>query len=86
MGDWVIPAICAVIMLTLIIIHAIMRSKHPVRSAVLSLIPGIIALICVNVTAFYTNVTLPVSPLSLSVSAVLGIPGVTCLLIIQRIL
>ncbi len=86
MENWVIPAICAAVMLTLIIIHLIMRSKHPIRSSLLSLLPGIAALICVNLISGYTNVTIPVSPLSLSVSAVLGIPGVTCLLIIQRIL
>ena len=81
-----IPAICAAVMLTLIIIHLIMRSKHPIRSSILSLIPGIVALMCVNLISGYTNVAIPVSPLSLSISAVLGIPGVTCLLIIQRVL
>ncbi|MBR2177468.1 MAG: pro-sigmaK processing inhibitor BofA family protein [Clostridia bacterium] len=86
MEDWVIPAIGAVIFLTLVIVHAIMRSNHPVRSAVLSLIPGIAALICVNLASGLTAVAIPVSPLTLSTSAVLGIPGVTCLLILQRIL
>ncbi len=86
MENLIIPAICAAVMLTLIIIHLIMHSKHPVRSSLLSLLPGIAALLCVNLISGYTNVTVPVSPLSLSVSAVLGIPGVTCLLIIQRIL
>ncbi len=86
MENMIIPAICAAVMLTLIIIHLIMHSKHPIRSSLLSLLPGIAALLCVNLISGYTNVTIPVSPLSLSVSAVLGIPGVTCLLIIQRIL
>ncbi len=86
MEKWIIPAICAAVMLTLIIIHLIMRSKHPIRSSILSLIPGIVALMCVNLISGYTNVAIPVSPLSLSISAVLGIPGVTCLLIIQRVL
>ncbi len=86
MDTKIVIAICAVVMLTLIIIHAIMRSQHPVRSAFFSLIPGVIALMCVNLTSIWTNVTIPVSPLSLSISAVLGIPGVTALLIIRNIL
>lgn len=86
MENWIIPAICVAVMLTLVIIHLIMHSKHPIRSTLLSLLPGIASLICVNLLSGYTNVAIPVSPLSLSISAVLGIPGVTCLLIIQRIL
>ena len=79
-------AIIAMIIITLVIIHCIMHSKHPVRSAFLSLIPGIIALLCVNLSSSLTGVFIPVSPMNLSVSAVLGIPGVTTLLILQRIL
>ena len=86
METWLIITICGIILITLTVVHIIMRSTHPVRSAVLSLIPGIAALICVNLSSAFTNVSLPVSPMSLSVSAVLGIPGVTALLIIQKIL
>ncbi len=86
MENWVVPVICVSVMLVLIIIQLIMRSKHPIRSAFLSLLPGIIALACVNLTAAFTSVTVPVSPLTLAVSAVLGIPGVIGLLVIQRIL
>ncbi len=86
MENWIIFAICAAVMLTLIIIHIIMRSAHPIRSSLLSLLPGLAALICVDLVSSYTNVMIPISPLSLSISSVLGIPGVTSLLIIQRIL
>ncbi len=79
-------AIIVAIILTLIIIHCIMRSKHPVRSAFISLTPGLIALVCVNLSSSFTGVFIPVSPMNLSVSAVLGIPGVTALLLLQRIL
>lgn len=81
-----IYVISGAVLLILIIIHVLMHSKHPVRSALFSLLPGVIALMCVNLTAFWTNVSVPVSPLSLSISAVLGIPGVTALLVIRNIL
>ncbi len=85
MSWWVIAIICAVF-ITLVIIQKIMKSKHPIRSAVLSMLCGIVALIAVNLCSFFTNVSIPVSPMTLSISAVLGIPGVTCLLLLQRIL
>lgn len=78
--------IAAVIILTLIIVHCIMHSKHPVRSAFISLTPGLIAMLCINLSYTFTGVSIPVSPMNLSVSAVLGIPGVTALLLLQRIL
>lgn len=86
MDSRLIPAACLTVFLTLVIVHVIMHSHRPIRAAVLSLLPGIIALICVDVFSGMTGVFIPVSPLTLAVSSVLGIPGVTCLLIITRIL
>lgn len=63
-----------------------MNSEHPVRTAVISMMWGIIALVAVNLCSSFTGVSIPVSPMTLSFSAVLGIPGVTCLLLMQRIL
>lgn len=86
MENYIVPCVCAGIIIVLIVIQLIMRSRHPVRSAFFGLLPGLIALLFVNLLQGYTSVSIPVSPLSLTVSAVLGIPGVTALLIIQRLL
>ncbi len=86
MEYYIMPCICVGVILFLIIIQVIMHSEHPVRSAFFSLIPGLTAMLCINLLSGYTSVAIPVSPMSLAVSAVLGIPGVTALLIIQRIL
>lgn len=83
---WIIAIICVSVFLVLVIIQKIMKSIHPVRSAILSMLWGIVALIAVNICSFFTGVSIPVSPMTLSASAVLGIPGVTCLLLLQRIL
>ncbi len=86
MENYLIP-LCAVgIFILLIVIQVIMGSEHPFRSAVFSLMAGPAVLLCINLLQSYTSVSMPVSPLSLSVAAVLGIPGVTAMLIIQRIL
>lgn len=86
MSWWMIAIICTGIFLVLVIIQKIMKSAHPIRSAILSMLWGIIALVAVNICSSFTSVSIPVSPMTLSVSAVLGIPGVTCLLLLQRIL
>ena len=85
MDNRLIPAICLTVFLTLIIVQVIMRSERPVRSAVFSLFPGPLAMLCLNLLSGITSVSVPVSPLALSVAAVLGIPGVTCLLVLCRI-
>ncbi len=86
MPIYILPCICVGVFITLIIIQVIMHSEHPVRAAVLSLLPGPAAMLCINLLSAYTSVSVPVSPLSLAVSAVLGIPGLTMLLIVCRIL
>ncbi len=86
MDYYILPCVCVGVILFLIIIQVIMHSEHPVRSAFFSLLPGLAALLCINLLSTYTAVSVPVSPMSLAVSSVLGIPGVTALLIIQRIL
>ena len=47
---------------------------------------GLAALIMVNLTTQYSGVSLPVSSLSIGTSAVLGIPGVILLVILENVL
>ncbi len=86
MSGWETAGICAGVVLVMAIIRKIEGAKAPLRATVLSMLAGVLSLIAVNVCSGYTNVSIPVSVLSLSVSAVLGIPGVTMLLILQMIL
>ena len=44
---------------------------------------GIVAMLAVNLTSSFTGVVLPVSLLSVGVSAGLGVPGVTLLLFLN---
>ncbi len=63
-----------------IIIHKISKNKRPVRRAFLSMFSGAVALILVNITSVFTGVYIPLSLLSITVSLVGGIPGVTTIL------
>jgi pro-sigmaK processing inhibitor BofA len=82
---WLLLCICGVFLL-LVIIQVIMKSKRPVRSAIGGVLTGFLALAVVDLTGIFTGVTIPVSPLTLGVSGVAGIPGVTLLLLLNLIL
>lgn len=85
MPQWVIGVAAAGVFLLLVIIQMIVHAKKPVRKAVGGMVTGILALAAVNLTGLFTGVTLPVSFLTLGVSAVAGIPGVTMLLVLKMI-
>lgn len=75
----------AFILIINIIIQAIARVRHPVRKSIFSMLIGILALAGVNITSVFTGVTVPVSLLSLGVSAAGGIPGVTMLVLMNTL-
>ena len=63
----------------------IAKSKKPVRKTVISICVGLCALLAVNLSGYFTGVRLPLNPLSIGVSAVGGIPGVTTMLLLNLI-
>lgn len=86
MPEWSIWLILAGIFFMLVLIQILVRSKRPVRKALSGILTGVFSLFAVNLLGTFTNVTLPISLLSLGVSAVAGIPGVTMLLILRMII
>ncbi len=83
MSVWQTVMVIGMIGLVFIMIHKLMGHHHPVRGAVLSMLCGILTLAVVNLCFCFTGVDLPVSRLSLAIAAVLGIPGVTAMLLLQ---
>lgn len=83
MPAWGIMAIGGGIFLVMVLLLKLQKSKKPVSMAILHIALGITAMLCVNIFSGITNTSIPVSPLSLSVSGVLGVPGVTTMLLIQ---
>lgn len=86
MPQWVIWLIAGVVFLFLVIVQVIVQAKKPVRKAIGGILTGIIALIAVNISGFFTGVTLPVSLMTVGVSAIAGVPGVTLLLLLSLII
>lgn len=83
---WFVILAIAGVFLLLVVIQMIMKSKRPFRHAVGGILTGIFTLVLVNLTGIFTGVSLPVSPLTIGISGVGGIPGVTMLLLLNLIL
>lgn len=62
------------------IMHKISKNKKPVKRAFLSMFTGLFSLVVVNLCGTFSGVTLPYSMLTIVVSAIGGVPGVTALL------
>lgn len=67
----------------LVVIQVIVKAKKPVQRALGGVCIGLCALAAVNLTGIFTGVTLPLSTLTIGVSAAAGIPGVTMLLLLN---
>ncbi len=81
----VILTACGVFAL-LVIIQLIVRAPRPFQRAAGGIVTGLCALAVVNLTGFFTGVSLPLSPLTIGISGAAGIPGVTMMLILNLIL
>lgn len=81
---WLIVFACS--LTVMLIIKKLTGTKHALRSVVFSMLLGIAVLAGVNLCSVFTGVSMPVSRLSLAGAAVLGVPGVTAMLLLQVLL
>lgn len=84
-GLYLVLTACGVFGL-LVVIQLIVRSPRPVQRAAGGVITGLVALAAVDLTGFFTGVSLPLSPLTIGVSGAAGVPGVTMMLLLNLIL
>lgn len=82
---WGIVLMYVSVLLLFAILHFLSKNKKPFKRAFLSMISGVLVLFIVNICAVFTKVSLPISLLSLTVSAFGGIPGVTLMLALNMI-
>ena len=86
MSDWITLLICGIIFLLLCSVQIIIKAKNPLKKTFFSMLKGVATLAAVNALGAFTGVTLPVSLLSLAIAAVIGMPGVTAMLIFNAFL
>lgn len=77
---WGICIILFCVFIAFAIIHYMGKNKRPFKRSLISMVCGIATLLAVNLTGSFTGVVLPVSFLSLMISLIGGIPGVTLML------
>lgn len=80
MSWWIICLILFCVFIAFAIIHYKGKNKRPFKRSLISMLCGIATLLAVNLTGSFTGVVLPISLLSLMVSLIGGIPGVTLML------
>ncbi|MBQ2671661.1 MAG: pro-sigmaK processing inhibitor BofA family protein [Clostridia bacterium] len=68
----------------LFIVYKTSKSPHPFWRAVGSSISGILGFIFVLISYNYTGITLPINLITLSISSLLGVPGVGLLLLLNN--
>lgn len=86
MPNWLIGTLSIGILLVLTIIETVAGVKKPFKKAFWGMLLGIVALIAVNLASSVTGVSIPISLLSLGVSAAGGIPGVTMLVVMNMLI
>lgn len=86
MNDSILITVFIISFIVMLVLKKIMRVRHGIRSVILSMLCGVTVLIIVNIFSGFTGVSMPVSRLSVTASAVFGIPGVTAMLLLQTLL
>ncbi|MDO4504072.1 MAG: pro-sigmaK processing inhibitor BofA family protein [Clostridia bacterium] len=71
------------ILIILILINLILKSNHPIASALKHLALGPIGLLITSIISEYIGITCPINTISLGVSALLGTPGIGSFLILN---
>ncbi len=77
--------VAAAIISGAILLFFVLKSPKGIRSFVLSAFQGLAALFAVNLSGIVTGVSLAVNYWTAGVSAVLGLPGVICMLMMNFI-
>lgn len=77
---WGMAGIFVGIFFAFVVLHFFEKNKRPFRRAFISMVIGAGILTAVNLSSGITGVYIPVSMLSVLVSVIGGVPGVTLLL------
>lgn len=80
---WVLLLLPAGVWVVFAFIHFLGKNKRPFRRALVSMLIGAGLLTAINLTSGFTGVSIPVSFLSVAVSVIGGLPGVTLLLLLN---
>lgn len=69
----------------IVILGRMVKTKHFVKSLLMSAIQGIFALFAVNAVGIISGVTIAVNGITMAISCIGGVPGVILLLLLRLI-
>ncbi len=75
----------APIIIALFLIHFILKYKRPLLNAIKSALPGTICLALLNALSGFTGIAMPINGASFGISALLGLPGVGIITILNTL-
>lgn len=81
MWHFAVTALSALVLYTIIFLTA--KKKKPFKRAFYTMLIGVLSLVIIDVSGMFTGVYLPISPLTLTLSACGGVPAVAVMIIIN---
>lgn len=73
------------IVFALFLMHVTLKYKYPLANALKSALPGIICLVMLSFCNEFTGIKIPINGANLGISALLGIPGVGMMAILNTL-
>lgn len=70
----------------LILTHIILKISHPIINSIKSALFGTAGIIILSASSVYTGINIPLNIISLGLAAILGIPGIGTIMILNTLL
>lgn len=68
------------------LLHLMLKKPHPIINSIKSAITGIMGIIILSASSVYTGVDIPLNVISLGFAAILGLPGIGTIAILNTLL
>lgn len=78
--------LAAIPVIILLLVNIILKAKHPVVKSVFSTANGVISLVIFESLSALTGLSLPLNLITLSTSAIFGLPGIGTMLVLNTLL
>ena len=77
--------ICVLSLFELVVMIFAVKAGKPFKTVIINALAGLAAMAVINLTKNFTGVFVPLNPISVTLSGIMGIPGVIGLIIIRFI-
>ena len=78
--------LAAITVIILLLFNIILKSKHPVVKSIFSTVSGVTSLVILESFSALTGLSIPLNLITVSVSAIFGLPGIGTMLVLNSLL